>query len=244
VLRPTDTICHVAAHIPANYRSPESAEACAVLNALGTLETLRAAQDAGARRFVHFSSGNIYSPGSDFVDENAPTYPAARASYYLASKLCGEIYVEHARLTQQLDTTVLRVASVYGPGMVSRGLLPTFAARLISGQSISVNDGGRYQVDLVHVEDVVEAALLAALADTNGIFNVGSGERSTTLDVARAMVHALELSEDKIVVEPPSGPTDLGFSTLNVDRAKHYLGFSPRNLDAGIRDYLRWLTTR
>lgn len=230
---------HLAAYLPPSYHDPDFASECFRVNTHGTLDLLRAAADSQLSRIIHFSSGNIYSPVRGLVTENASAYPSVRAPYYLSSKLSGEIFADHMRRSHELSVSILRLSAVYGPGMGNSGLIPTFAGRLAAGAPIEVHDGGRYTVDLVHVEDVVSAALLAAKARDDGIFNVGSGVVSTILEVARTMLELFGAQPTAMNVGPVrDGDPPLGFAGLDTGRAGSLLGYAPRSLRAGLRDYL------
>ena len=231
-------VCHLAGLIPPSMMSPEAARACLEVNALGTLALLVSASRAGARRFVHLSAGNAYRPGTRPAHEEDPLYPATRAPFYLASKLCGEIYVSHFDEIGAIDACVLRPSAIYGPSMPASGLIPTFARRLREGQPVEVMDGGYYTVDLVHVDDVVGAILAALRCSARGVFNLGSGVLSTPRSVAEVLVSILGADPGLIHAASPSSAAVRGFAPLDATRARRDLGFSPRDLRAGLTDYL------
>lgn len=236
-------VAHLAAMIPADYADPGAAQACFQVNALGTLEVLRAAEAVEGAHLIHVSSGNCYAPRAGLVTEDAPLFPSPRAPWYLTSKATAEVWVEHFRLAGRLGSAVLRVSSVYGPGMVAGGLIPIFASRLLAGQPVQVHDGGRYTVDLVHVDDVVAAILAAADRRACGIYNVGAGRLTTTLEVAQAMTAVCDAAPSLVTVDPPSdAPAALGFAGLDVSRARADLGYAPRSLRDGLTSYVRSLS--
>lgn len=237
-------VCHLAAFLPPSMASSAAARACLEVNALATLALLEAASRGGARRFVHVSSGNAYRAQDRPVSEEDPLYPSAKAPYYLASKLCGEIFASHFGETGALDVCVLRPSAIYGPSMPQAGLVPTFATRLRAGQPIDVTDGGVYTVDLVHVDDVVSAILAALENKASGAFNVGSGEASTPRGVAETLAEILGADRSLIRSVPPVGPPARGFSPLDVTRARHELGYRPRDLRTGLADYVASLGDR
>jgi UDP-glucose 4-epimerase len=232
-------LCHLAAFLPPSYADPAFAATCLDVNALGTLTLLQAAVGAGVGRLVHFSSGNVYRRQTAPVGEDAVLYPSAQAPYYLASKLCGEIFATHFLESGRLDVAVLRPSSVYGPGMVASGLVPTFASRLRTGQEVTVQDGGLYRTDLVYVDDVVEVAAQALLRDVRGAFNVGSGRAWSVLEVAETLIHLLGCDPSLVRVEPPSATSGAkGFAPLDIRRARRELDYAPRDLEQGLRGYL------
>ena len=240
-----DSMVHMAAYLPANYSDPSEAGRCLEINALATLELLRQSAEAGLSKFVYVSSGNIYRPGEDRVSEDFGTYPSWRAPYYLSSKLVGEIFSDHFGQSGAIESTiVLRPSAIYGPGMGDGGVVPLFAKRLLDGEPIELSDGGRHQVDLVYVDDVVQAIDKALNTEVSGQFNVGSGERHTILELAEGLLAASGAARELMTVHPTEdGDYQPGFSGLDVSRAKQLLGYQPTTLRDGLQIYIEYLQT-
>lgn len=241
LLKGADALCHMGAFIPANYADPGVAEACLRINGLGTLRLLDAARRAGVARFVHVSSGNTYARRGDLLQvlkEDAPLFPSAHATYYLGSKVLAELYVDHWRRIGQIDTCILRLSSVYGPGMSQKGLLPYLARELTARNQVSLANGGQYGTDFVFVSDVARAVIAVLFSAAGGPINIGSGYRTTARELAQAFVELLHGDPGLITEEPLSADPDLGFHALDIERARHEIGFVPTRLDQGLRAYL------
>lgn len=231
-----DAVCHLAAHLPASYADPDEASRCLEVNALGTLELLRAAREAGVPAFVYVSSGNVYAPTVDPVRETDPIWPASAAPWYLSSKAVGDLYVAHAGQAGWMRTVQLRPSAVYGPGMTG-GVVATFAARLARGEPVRVSDGGRHRVDPVLVDDVVEAVLRAVERPVRGPYNIGSGRSTSVLEIARWLAAAIGAREALVELEPPSDRPATGFAPLAIDRARDDLGYVPTPPAEGLARY-------
>ena len=238
VLQRATAVCHFATFIPPDYGASTFAERCLRVNALGTLRLLEQSAASEVPSFINCSSGNLYGPQNRLVREDDPVCPSPRAAYYLSSKLVQDVYAQQIALRTSLRVVTLRPSAIYGPGMVQSGLLPTFASRLRRGESIEVQDGGRYGVDFVFVADVVQATLAALERDVAGIFNVGSGLRTTTLELATALVDALGADPTLVEVQPAGPLSAGGFSGLDVSRARDELGYIPTPLSEGLVPYL------
>jgi UDP-glucose 4-epimerase len=238
-----DAVVHAAAYLPASYVDPGEARKLLEVNALGTLAILESCVRTSVKKAIIFSS-NVYRHGTDKVTEDAPTYPSVHAPYYMMSKLCAEVWADHFDRMGQLQTASLRLASVYGPGL-ERGMIPTFTTALVQGKPITIKDGGRYRSDLVFVGDVVDVTERALLRDVHGIFNVGSGTTSSSLDIAEALVTLTGASRDLLIVEPPaSGGVPFGFAPLDVTRAREQLGYAPRAVKDAVGVYIDWYRSR
>lgn len=142
------------------------------VNLTGTSTTLRAAVDAGVRRLVVASSAAVYGAHRDNdvpLTESSPLRPESTFPY---ARMKGEVedwlWGWAAELPDDVVLSVLRPAVVAGPGVdnfVSRQLeLPRF---------ISVV-GHRPPVQVVHVDDVVDAFRFAATRDLPGAWNVAA----------------------------------------------------------------------
>jgi UDP-glucose 4-epimerase len=233
-LRNVDAVAHAAAVVPPDLSDPVHAEVCMMVNAGGTLRLLQAAELAGVGRLVYFSSANCYAPSAAPVSEDAPLYPSARAPYYLASKLAGEIYVAHWQAVKRLSTCSLRVASVYGPGMPSRDVVALFTRRLRAGQEIQLHGGGRQGSDFVHVEDVAQAALASVASPVGGALNIGSGRQTTIRELATILADIVGGNAPALIRDSDGEASPSPYAGLDITRAKGELGFRPRRLEDGL----------
>lgn len=239
VLEAADVVFHLAALIPQNYADPDCAGECFRINALGALQMATLALQAKVGRFVLFSSGQIYARRERPAKEEDPAFPSQRAVYYLGSKLMAELFVENLRLIHKLPATILRLSSVYGSGMTGNGLVSRFARAAAAGDPLIVHDGGAYAADFVFVDDVAAAALAAIENRADGIFNIGSGEATTTLDLAHLIVNLLGADPKQIKMEPGApGTSPAGFSALDISKARGTFGYKPRPPEEGLKCWL------
>ncbi len=123
----------------------------------GLENLLRAAVDQGVRRFVHISSVAVYGnhPPADSVSEAAPARPTDMA--YGNEKLEQERRVLRHWKRHGLNAVILRPPNVYGP-------YAPFTVNLINkirSREVAIVDGGRNPCNLVYVDNLVEAILLA-----------------------------------------------------------------------------------
>lgn len=126
------------------------------VNQLGTGYLLAAAVAAGVRRFVFFSSIKAMADsGQNCLDETCQRLPD---DAYGQAKRAAEEQVLAVGRTDGLHAVNLRPALVYGPG--GRGNLERMIALIRRGLFPPLPEVGNRR-SLVHVEDVVQAALLA-----------------------------------------------------------------------------------
>lgn len=152
------TVLHVAGLAHAEADTPEWAARHWAINAEGTFSLLDAAVKAGVERFVFLSSSKaVGDPGPHCVDEG---WDSAPESPYGQAKRAAEQRVLAVGQAQGLHVVNIRPVLVYGPGMKAN------LARLIEairrGWLPPLPETG-HRRSLVHVDDVIQALLLAAV---------------------------------------------------------------------------------
>ena len=234
---------HLAAFIPPDFEDSRFAGQCLEVNALLTLRLAEFMAQHGRARFIHCSSGQAYRFQEAPADELTPVDPPARACFYLASKLLGETYVEHARRRLGLDSAIFRVASCYGPWMSARALVARFSALAVQGEPLPLRHGGAEQLDLVEADDVAELLVRAATATAQGIFNAGSGQAVRVRAVAETVndVFGNRAGTQDLPSPPASSVPPPGFAPLCMERAAATFGVRPRALRDGVVRYRDWL---
>ena len=137
-------------------------------NCHGMLSVFRKAGECGVRRVVFASSMGVYGePERLPVSEDDP---AAPVSPYGLSKLRGEMYGKSLSGKYGYSFIALRYFNTYGAGQTPSdyvGVLTSFIRMALEGRPLTIYGDGEQTRDLVWVEDVAEASVLAA--------RVGSG---------------------------------------------------------------------
>lgn len=153
--RGIDTVFHCAGY--AHAFASANPDAHWRINHEGTRNLLKAAGEAGVRRFVFLSSVRAMAEaGCARVDEDWPGEPA---SVYGKTKRAAEEAVKEAGTRYGMHVVNLRLAMVYGFG--GRGNLERMARGIAAGwfPPLPQTDNRR---SLVHVDDAVAAARLVA----------------------------------------------------------------------------------
>ncbi len=132
-------------------------------NVLGTRALLEGARGHGVANFIHTSTPSVVYNGDALsgADESIPLTTACPSPYPLTKALAErEVLAAH---NQSLRTVALRPHLIWGVG--DPHLVPRVLARARAGRLRIVGDGLN-QVDMVHVENAVDAHLLAEHALT------------------------------------------------------------------------------
>jgi UDP-glucose 4-epimerase len=237
-----EVVFHAAAQIDvrASVRDPLHD---ADVNVVGTVNVLRAAVDAGARRVVFASSGGAIYGDTDVIPtpEGNPCLPE---SPYGTAKLCAEAYGGTFSRQAGLEFVALRYANVYGPRQDPHGeagVVAIFATRLANGESVVINGDGTQTRDYVHVQDVVRANL-AAVDGPAGLYNIGTGVETDVNTVYRMLAIAAGVNGD--AEYGPTKPGEQRRSCLDTSFAREHLGWSPTvGFDEGAKSTLDYFRT-
>ena len=150
-----DIIFHLAGKAHALSETKQDEAEYFKINTEGTRRLLEAAKTSGVRRFVLFSSVKaINEGGPDCLDEQSPCQPTTP---YGKSKLMAERLVLEGNYVP--EPVVLRLSMVYGPSQ--KGNLPRMIEAVSKGRFPPIPEFGNHR-SMVHVDDVVQAAILAA----------------------------------------------------------------------------------
>jgi ornithine--oxo-acid transaminase len=185
--------CDYVFHCAALVSDWATTKEIAQTNVRGTRSLLEASVDASVRRFVHFSTTDIYGyPGAAAVEE---TYAGGRfRNWYAETKLKAESEVRRVEKAHDLDVVILRPATVYGPGSIE---LVGGIARAIRGRGMLLVDGGRAIAGLCYVDNLLDAAVLALRheAAPGHAFNVTDGLDITWREFTDGLADGLGCSE-------------------------------------------------
>lgn len=239
VVRP-EAVLHLAAQADVRV-SVERPAFDAEVNVLGTVRVLEAARRHGAQVVFASTGGAIYGECDGPAPEDAPRLPLAP---YGASKLCGEEYLATYNRLYGTRHVSLRLGNVYGPRQEPHGeagVVAIFMGLLHEGGTPRIFGDGSQTRDYVFVGDVARA-VLAALGQDGGVFNVGTGIETSVLELYAAIQAASGIER-----EPEHAPPRLGElqrSVLDVSLAARVLGWRPEtSLADGLAETWRWVQT-
>ncbi len=153
-----DTVFHLAGYAHAeDTNDPRVANVHWQITVEGTRMLLAQAAHSGVGRFVFVSSVKAMGEGGDgVIDETSSSIPITA---YGKAKHAAEEIVLAAGPAHGMHVCVLRLPLVYGPG--GRGNLSRMISAIDRGRFPPISDTGNRR-SMVHVDDVVQALLLAA----------------------------------------------------------------------------------
>ena len=240
-LRDVNCVFHQAAmvSVPASVEEPRS---CYEVNLLGSVQLLRMASQAGVDRVILASSAAVYGDTPNRVAEDSPKAPI---SPYAASKLAMEEAALMFNSVYGLPIVCLRYFNVYGPRQRPdspySAVIPAFVQALLAGHPPVILGDGQQRRDLVFIDDIVRANLLAAEREqaVGGIFNIGSGKSITVNELARILQTIVQT--ELVPINRPPREGDIRFSEADISGAAQALGYRPRtSIAKGLESTVEW----
>ena len=246
-----DVVLNVAGQVShhASMKEPLRDLDLNVRSHLAFLETLRA--HAPGATVVLTSTRQVYGrPRYLPVDEEHPTQPVDVNG--IDKLACEQLHLLYGH-QHGLGAVVLRLTNVYGPRQhlerEGLGFLPVFVRHALLGEEIVLFGDGEQRRDCVHVDDVVEAMVLAATtSEANGeTFNLGHPDLLTLRRIAE-LTAAAAASSAVARTQPWDEELlriDIGSFQGDFAKAKRILGWSPHvSFDDGIVDTVRYYQDR
>jgi UDP-N-acetylglucosamine 4-epimerase len=220
-------------------------------NISGFLNMLIAAREAGVSRFVYASSSAVYGDDDSMPKVEHKTGKAM--SPYGLSKQVDEQYASVFATCYGFESIGLRYFNVFGPRQDPDGayasVIPAWIGALLRGQTAYINGDGTISRDFCHVDNVVQANLLAATvaerAALNQAYNVAHGEQTTLTElyetIRALLVPRLPHLRTARAVHRAPRRGDLPRSLADISKAAKLLGYRPTfNIDTGLRQTIDW----
>jgi UDP-glucose 4-epimerase len=106
-------------------------------------------------------------------------------------------------------------------------VIPSFVGAMLSGRSPVIHGDGLQTRDFTFVDDIVQANLLAAEAPraTGKVFNIGSGRRTSLLELVQTMNQSLGTNLRPVHDKPR--PADVRHIQADISLAQAELGYCP-----------------
>lgn len=240
-LQGVDAVFHLAAFVPPSMEDSTHARECLEVNTLLTLRLAEHVATRSAARLVFASTGQVYGFRDQAVCEDAIVNANGRACFYLSSKLLAESYVWHTVLHLGLNSAIVRIGNVYGPGMKPGSLIAFFCKLAREGRPLPLRHGGCERFDFIEVSDVALCLMRAAERGLNGVIHAGTGVAPSVREVAEIVNAVFENNAGIELVPPHEAPRQPGFAPLDMAHARKVLGIDPLPLRQGVQKYREWL---
>lgn len=234
-----DAIVHFAAETHVD-RSIMYAGDFVTTDVYGTFVLLEAARKYKVNKFVHISTDEVY--GEAVGRPSKETDALMPKSPYAASKAGADRLAFSYYCTYGLPVTITRCTNNYGPYQYPEKLIPLFVTNAIDGMKLPVYGSGRNTRDWIYVEDHCSAidAILQADGIEGEVFNVGSGDEKSVLDIASMILSVLGKSDD-LLQHVQDRPGHVLRHAVDPSKLEGTLGWAPKHTFASaMKETVEW----
>jgi len=237
-----DAVIHLAAAVPLKFSGSLEEKKIFDDNFLGTSNLLDAFSLSSAKLFIYASSISVIGqPLFKSVDETHPTHPS---NFYSLSKLFSEMLAsQYAQATGKIFVG-FRITAPYGPGQRLKTVINIFLENALESKDLIVFGQGKRAQDFIYIDDLTDAFLLAIKSKQSNIFNLGSGQSVSSLELAKTILANSPESQSKIIFKGVDNQENYRLR-VNIKKAKKILKFKPKyDVEKGIREYLKYLVRK
>jgi len=219
-----DKVLHLAA-VTTFEQCDENPQRAVTINVVGTLNVVRACIEKQAERLVYSSSGAVYSPNVRTpIREDEPRH--SLNVYGWTKRQAEDWILFYGKQDPSFSYIILRYGYIYGKEK-DWGAIGKFITKIKAGEKPIIY-GGEQINDFTHVDDIVQANLLALeTKHLNQIYNIGTGVPTSIKDTCKICEEILG-REDLGYEIKPSRPWDLSVFVYDINKAKIILGYNPK----------------
>ncbi len=227
-MRDCEAVFHLAAALAQFERDEKRMRR---VNVDGTANVLAEAQRHGVEKLVYVSSVEVY--GVDVpvpCPEDAPLNPVCQYGRDKAEgeELCMRYHDEG------MNITIFRPPTINGPGQNEPFLIDQIRA-ISRGKATLLPGGGRTRLQMVHVDDVARAILMALEKEESrgAVMNLGSDDVPTLRELVSALYRHAGKKEKFISVNAA-----LARAAVKLLSRMGISPLEPQHLEIALRDYV------
>lgn len=207
-------------------------------NIVGTLNLLEVCRHHDITKFILASTSSIYGadaplPTPEEADSSLPLQP------YAATKKAAEAMCHAYHYLFDIDVTILRYFTVYGPAGRPDMVVFRFVQRIYEDQPVTVYGDGEQSRGLTYVDDIARGTILGLKRMGYEVINLGGHEVVKINDLVKKLERAIGRKAE--VEYQALHPADMIANWAQVDKAGRLLGWEPRvSLEEGLKAAIDW----
>ena len=232
-----DAVINLAARAGVRY-SMENPHVYLTTNANGTLNLLEAMRGKKIKKMVLASTSSLYAgqemPFNEELPVNTPISP------YAASKKAAEVMCYSYSYLYNMDISVVRYFTVYGPAGRPDMCMFRFIKWIDEGTPIELFGDGTQARDFTFVDDIANGTIKALKPLGYEIINLGGGKNPISINYVISKIEEY-LGKKAVIENKPFHKADIKETWANIDKAARLLNWNPTiTLDEGIKLSVEW----
>lgn len=207
-------------------------------NAMGSLNLLNMMKKYNVKKFVLASTSSLYAgqqmPFVETLAVNTPISP------YAASKKAAEVMAYTYHYLYQIDVTIVRYFTVYGPAGRPDMSVFRFIRWIDEGTPLELFGDGSQARDFTYVTDIAAGTVKALKNVGYEIINLGGGNNPIEMNTVIKLIEKY-LGKTAKISNMPFHVADIKATWANIEKAKQILNWKPEvSLEDGIRRSVDW----
>lgn len=210
-------------------------------NIVGFTNIIEACKKYSVKGLIYASSSSVYG-GNKMTPFSVDDRVDKPISLYAASKRSNELIAHTYHHLYGLNSTGLRLFTVYGPWGRPDMAVYIFADNIKKGKKIPVFNYGKMQRDFTYIDDIVNG-IMASLEKNYSfeIFNLGNNRSEDLMELIKHLEE--ELNQTANIEFLKIQPGDVEVTYANIDHAKEKLNYKPKiSIKEGIPKFIEWFT--
>ena len=207
-------------------------------NITGTLNMLELCRRNDIPKLIMASTSSIYGanpvyPTPEDSDSDHPLQP------YAASKKGAEALAHSYHFLYDLDVSVVRYFTVYGPAGRPDLALFRFTQWIIEGRPVQIYGSGEQSRGFTYLDDIAMGTIAALKPLGYEVINLGGHEVITINDLVTLLEETI--GKKALIEHFPPNQADMFSNWADVSKAKKLLDWKPRvNLQQGVKYLVDW----
>ena len=210
-------------------------------NITGTLNMLEVCRRTGLGTFILASTSSIYGANPPYpTPENASSSEPLQP--YAASKKGAEAMTHAYHHLYDMNTTVLRFFTVYGPAGRPDLALFRFVQWIVEGRPVHIYGDGEQSRGFTYIDDIARGIIAALRPLGHTIINLG-GHEVITINKLVTLIEDLT-GKKANVIHGPANPADMFTNWADVSKARELLEWVPEyDMRSGTQKLIDWYLT-
>lgn len=232
-----DAVVNLAARAGVRY-SMINPHVYMTTNAMGSLNLLEQMRRRGIKKYVLASTSSLYAgqpmPFVETLPVNTPISP------YAASKKAAEMMAYSYHHLYDIDVSVVRYFTVYGPAGRPDMCIFRFIKWIDEGTPIELFGDGEQARDFTYVDDIAAGTIAAIRPLGYEVINLGGGGTPVTLNTVIGKLEML-LGKKASLVHKTFHKADIKITSADIRKANELLDWFPQvDLDEGLKACVDW----
>ena len=212
-------------------------------NIKGTVSLLEAAKEKGVKKFIHFSTDEVFGAlALDSKEKFTEESPHKPSSPYASTKAAAEDLARAYSNTYDLPLIILNCSNNFGPYQFPEKFIPLSIINALENKKIPIYGDGLYVRDWVYVEDTVTATETAIKRGKVGeTYLISSDTEKSNIEVAKKILKILGKPESLLTTVKDRPGHDRRYA-LDANKIKKELNWKPNfsDFDKALESTINW----